>query len=265
MRHSNHPWRHVWAAAAALLAVLGCAGERALIGSSDEPAIYLVLERAPQPAPDGAPPTDSGLRALVVTSAGPQSPSYREVESFALRRSRDGANFDWRIEPATGLVPTVNGSLDGPVVGNVVLPWTTTGTGLGRDSLLAGETYELRVVSEGRLIEGTATLPGVPQPQLQVTGMTQTIVWPRAALAAAYVLVADTEQLGAVLTTDTTYTLRRDRPASQRPPTLRATVIALDANVHAMVTDTTRHASGVRGARGIFGGVSRAAIELPPG
>lgn len=243
---------------------VACDASAPLIGSSDEPGLYLVLSREPDTdAPLGA-PTDSALFALLVTSGRATAAAYRAAQQFTFTRRADGAQFAWVDVPRSGTAQLANGGLSQSAAGNLRLPWVGSGGRLGRDSLQPGARYDLELTSEGRLIAGSATLPGVPTLTVERTGATTTMHWAKSVGAAGYWVIVDTDDPGAFITSDTSYALRRDRAAGGVPAVPRFRVIAVDTNLLAMVVDSTRRQSGLSGAFGVFGGVSSDAVNIPP-
>lgn len=242
----------------------GCSPEESLLGSSDEPAVYVILSRDKASySPTGVPVTDSAMYALVVSLGSPLRSRYRDVELFTMRRVLDGAELAWVEFPRSGDVRPRGGTIMQVDVGNWILSETRVGSRLGRDSLTDGTHYELEVMTEGRSIAGSAVLPGTPSIEFVESAEGTVAHWPSATGAAAYWVVADTDG-AATLTLDTLYVLKRNLPPGPQPPgPPYIRVIAIDANLHAMLTDTLLYRSGVQGGYGVFGATSSARRVIP--
>ena len=241
----------------ALLIASAChMGER-LLGHTNEPAVYMILS-----LPDSLDATtDSALYALLVTATSPLEAEYRGADRIGLMRVSDGASYAWRQLPRSGAVPLGRGGVALPDDGNLALLWTSSSDGGGRESLMLGETYQLHVESNGRLITGSASMPGPVA--VSILAGDGTVYWNRAPHGVAYFVIVDTDDPGAIVTTDTSYTLLFNRPLSQRPSPELVRVIAMDANLTRYFTDTSVTRSGVQGAFGVFGALSRAAVPIP--
>lgn len=251
-------------AAIGLAILLGaCESAAPLLGSSPEPALYLVLSREPDFDAPPLEPVTGDLFALLVTMGTPEHSIYRSAEQFVMRRVSDGAVFDWTSVPRSGTASPVHGGLLQADAGNWRLPWAGTGGRLGRDSLVSGESYELQVETEGRTIVGKVEIPSTPTIEFEhVDGVTR-VHWARSTGAVAFWVIIDTESPAALLTEDTVYVLRRNVPADDRPDPPFVRVIAIGPNLLAIANDTLVLQSGLTGAFGVFGATSTARRAIP--
>jgi hypothetical protein len=218
---------------------------------SEEPIINLVL------TPDSVEGTfETGLHALLATTATPAELEFRSADRFVMRRATDGALFDWREDPNPR---GTNGSFF--IGGNYVLAESAGPAGLGRRDLAAGETYTLEVSTFGRLITGRVTIPARPQPRLVERSDGHRVVeWRRVTAAGEYDLVVDTDFIREHTTIDTFYVLRDDAPR----PEAHFRITAKDTNLVNYLRDAAVLRVGVQGAYGVFGAMSSAVIDLPP-
>lgn len=208
---------------------------------------------------DAAPRLPQPLTALLLTTGTLGRVEYRDASEFAMRRVADDRPFDWQPVPASLLPPpeVVPGQ------GNWVLAESASTRGLGRTDLAPGISYSLRVVTNGRVISGTVTIPGRPAPALvQASG--RSLVWPRVAGAAEYVVTSETEQRRESVTRDTVFPLREDADPFGRPPNPRASVTAIDPNLSAFRRDSTRVRAGLSDGFGVFGAMTTTEIAIPP-
>lgn len=238
---------------------IGCAGEVTSVMRSEEPMFVLVLDpdtvRARSDSILGRRPD---LRALLATSGTPLAVEFRSAERFDMRRDADGALFDWREDPQPD-------GLFLPIVGNYVLAESASAQGLGRRDLRAGESYTLEILTGGRTIVGRTTIPAHPSARLVERGDGSRVVeWSRDATVGGYLVHAETDKEPEHLTTDTFYVLREDLPAALLPATPRFRVTAVDSNWYRFLMDSSSHAAGIDGARGVFGARSGTEAEISP-
>jgi len=242
-----------------LLTLAGCGAGDPLTPASPEPFLYLVLSTA---RPAALPQPDSLLSAVLMTTGTPLRSEYRTAEQFAMRRVSDGASFAWSARGLTGPAPATYQFVTLAGAGNYLLADTAGAAGLGRQDLAPGETYTLRIDTDGRTVEGRVTVPGRPVPSLVRRGDRTFAVWPRTAGAAAYLVDGETEGRGAVVLTDTAYVLLYDRrDGTPANPAVRVT--ALDANLFRYMSDSTLERAGLTGGYGVFGAVSTGVLLVP--
>ncbi|MEO7857315.1 MAG: hypothetical protein ABIU76_09960 [Gemmatimonadaceae bacterium] len=223
------------------------------------PLVYAILAR------DSIVPGDSVVSALVATAGTPTMATYRSVERFTMTRVRDAASFAWRVEPPTSeRIPIAPSSAAVPVRGNVVLARISTSSGLGRDSLQAGESYSFNIQTQGITLTGTVRIPDRPQPSRILRGGQEVVVWPRTAGAGGYFIIAETDRAPVFAVRDTEYVLKRDRSANEVPADPRFILTAIDSNLTRYITDQKSRAAGVVGGYGLFGAKSTGQIPLPP-
>lgn len=229
----------------------GCSGDPIVVPDSREPFLYLVLnERTPD---RNTVDRRMGQHALLLTAGSPVAPAeYRGAERFEMRRVSDGARFAWEARGMEGPVPSYPAApLDRP---NFSLPDSAPGPLLGADALEPGETYELRIETEGRTVGGRVTIPESFQVSLVEGGGRRTAVWPRVEGADGYRI--EIEDSPVQVQTDTAFVL----PA--RVPGGRVRVSALDPALFRYLTDPRAGRAGVENAYGVLGATSSAELEL---
>jgi hypothetical protein len=178
-----------------------------------------------------------------------------------MRRRSDGAVFGWRALGRTGQFQLDPVSAPVKEIANFELPWSGSGGGLGRGDLVGGEAYEIQIVTDGVVIDGATTLPTTPVIVFDA-GSTDLIEWSSPSGALGFDLVVDTDAPSRVLTTDTSYLLKRNVPSTQIPTGPRFYLSALDVNAWNFQSDSTLTSGGLRGAIGLFGAVSRASVRI---
>lgn len=247
MREDTSPVRRaaVVGISIVLLSVPGCGGDDIVFPRNERPFIYLVLNQT-----TGA--TGEPVQtALLLTMVRADSAEYRTADVFRMRRTSDGAAFDWRNEPLFGGVEFDRGSDLRLSEGNYVLSDTATDRGLGFEELEPGGTYDLRVETEGEVIRGRVTVPDTFSISLVERGDDLLAVWPDVRGAAGFSVTAVGDDLQEpVFQTDTTFRIR--------PGTRSLTVRAADPHAFRYATDESTRRSGVEGALGVFGAVQTA-------
>lgn len=246
-------------------ALLGCAGADAL-RSSQGVGVYLIVTRD-VPDPDETNPVpDSTLRGLVVTLGSPFAAEYREIGSASMTRRSDGASFDLLVDARTGSVTVANRFIRLDSIGNLALSWDAGPGGLGRQSIQTGDIIDLEIVTGDQTIVGSSVVPAPPAIQVSTVNGSTTMSWPRPAAGGSFVLRVDTDgRPGArILTTDTSYVIRRDRPMSEIPDPAIFEVTALDAHASRYLRDSTVVRSGLSAGFGVFGSSSRRRVTIPP-
>ncbi|HYW08515.1 MAG TPA: hypothetical protein VE913_16265, partial [Longimicrobium sp.] len=168
------------------LGLLACASAcdagEAVIRSSDEPLLYVVLnQRTPVVRTDPQ-------RAFLLTAGSAVASSYRVATRFEMRRRSDGRAFAWRSTGRTGVAP---GDYAGAALheGNYFLPDVGGAEGLGALDLRPGETYDLEIETEGVPVRGSVTVPA--SFSLTFGGVDgRTVSWPRVRGAGGYTVEA---------------------------------------------------------------------------
>jgi hypothetical protein len=240
-----------------LVMLLACDDDLPSAPVSDAVLTYVVL------AKDSVLAADSVVSGLVATAGTPFQASYRHIEEFGMKRTRDGAPFAWQIRDLTGqpiTIPANSGAL--PISGNITLARAKSAGQLGRDSLEYGERYSLHIVTEGIVVEGTVQVPGQPRPVHVVLDNQEIVAWPRVSGAGGYAIQVDTDRIPQIALSDTQYVVRRDRPPGDIPTTPRAVVRALDSNLVRLISDASTRSAGVRGSYGVVGAISVGVVSL---
>lgn len=240
-----------WRAALAVLAAMiptvlaGCDRPPTLVVNT-EPLLYLVLNHR---VPAAQPP---GQYALLLTTGSVVEPTYREATRFEMRRRRDGALFAWRTTGRTGRAP---GDYSGIALvnANYHLPDASGPAGLGADSIIPGETYDLLIETEGALMRGSVVTPGRFALTIQPSNPAR-VVWPRVAGAQAY-SVEVSGQTAPMLQTDTSLIL----PAGSETA-FTIVVHALDPQLYQFQTNERLGRSGVDAGFGLFGAITTARL-----
>ena len=238
----------------------GCGDASFATSSNPEPFVYLILSPGPLPVP-GA-PSDSAIRALLLTVGSSSGAMFRHAERFQLARSRDASLFNVaERSPAPG-VPAFEGREINQADGNYVVP-VSPAQGLGALDIRPLESYDLTIETSGRIVTGVVVVPAEPAPRMVVLAGVRTVVFPPVAGAVAYLVSADTERWPPRLVTDTVVQLRYDREPMFVPPSPEFRIVALDSNFYRYVSDTTVATAGLTGALGVFAGASSARLSLP--
>jgi hypothetical protein len=246
-------------------ALLGCAGDDAL-GSSAGVGVYLVVTRDVPDPDETVPAPDSALRGLIVTLRSPFAAEYREIGSARMTRRADGARFDLQVDARRGSVAVANRFIRLDSIGNLALPWAAGPGGLGRQSIQAGDIIDFEVVTADQTIVGSSVVPATPAIQISTVDGATTMSWSRPASGGSFVLRVDTDGLpGArIVTTDTSYVIRRDRAPSDVPDPAIFEVTVLDANASRYLRDSTVVRAGLSAGFGVFGASSRGRVTIPP-
>lgn len=244
------------------LALAACTADAPFLGESDEPVVILVLSRGPTigfRAPEPT-PADSTLHALVATLDSPSGGTVRDIARFTMRRRRDGALFDWTTTAGGAPISFWMGRPSPAAEWNAHLAWHGTGGRLGRADLASGDTYDLEIESEGRVITGSVTMPGAPQPTVTVRGADRVVAWAPVAGATRYSIQAnDGFPFGWVLT-DPTLTLT----VGEFPPPSWLLIFALEQNLASYIDARQVTRSGIVGAYGVFGATAMDSVAIPP-
>ncbi len=231
--------------AALILGPAACDSGTTEVPPAEGPFLYLVLgERSIDVAGTDA---VRQQHAVLLTLSGPDAPvEFRSAVRFAME-DRWGRRFGWlpfdrsgsvRREPAPDTLHP-----------NWLLP-ADPWAGLGADNLVPGQRYTLALDTEGLLVRGTTTLPGVMDAEL--TADSAALVWPSVPGAAGYrVLVGG----AATLVGDTVFPLT----AAQRQAG-SLVVDALEPNAWAFLADGAASAGIDRGL-GVFGGITRDTVR----
>ena len=236
---------------------IACDSALPSIPVSDATLTYVLL------AKDSLLSADSVVSGLIVTAGTPRQATYRHIEEFTMRRTRDGAQFKWQIRDLTAQpipTPTTSGAI--AISGNVTLARASANGQLGRDSLEYGERYSFHIVTEGVVVEGDVRIPQRPEPVRLLRGNQEIVAWPRVPGAGGYAVQVDTDRTPQIALGDTQYVVRRDRPSGEIPAAPRAVVRALDSNLVKIVSDSSIRSAGVRGSYGVIGAISVGAVSL---
>ncbi|MEO7996865.1 MAG: hypothetical protein ABI852_05440 [Gemmatimonadaceae bacterium] len=218
----------------------GCDTAVPLFVRTEEPMLYLVLSADPPVAPDAA------QSAILATTGVPTSLEFRTADEFALYRVADNAAFVFRNR-----VPAP------PRQGNYELPELADAEGLGRTNLQPGQTYRLRVITHGREITGTVTIPLRPILRVEADGIERRLIWNKVAGSSTYLVNGINVNNGLQSTTDTFVVL--PHIAAGNDNLARITISAIDSNYASSLRDGAIIA-GVRGAYGILGARSSSEI-----
>lgn len=236
-----------------MLPVAGCGGD-AVLPASDEPLLYLVLNhRTPHFAADPQ-------RAFLLTAGTPLASDYRAASRFEMRRRSDGRGFAWKVTGAAGRAPV---DFAGAALhqGNYVLPDSSGTAGLGALDLRSGETYDIRIETDGVEIRGSVS---IPEPFTISFGGPdgRTVSWPRVRGAAGYTVEAQ-GVLAATLQTDTSVVLP-SHPGRNPTESIEVRVQALDPQLYRYHASETAGRSGIDRGYGVFGALSRAGGTYRP-
>lgn len=222
---------------ALLFALVGCEPSVPLVAEPREPVVFVILEIG-----SSAPQLARPVAAVVTRFLSPSTVDQRPVEQFVMRRASDGRLLDWRAEQ----LPTFGPSI---LTGNYVLADSTSAAGLGRDSLVPGERYDLMAEIDGRVVNGTVTVPQAPVPRVLRGTSADTVVWSPVAGAAAYQLPSGT------LSTDTLWV------GESRPVGTPYLVSALDPQLARYLQQPELAQVGITGALGLFGAQVTVIVE----
>ncbi|MEP6765052.1 MAG: hypothetical protein ABJB66_12105 [Gemmatimonadaceae bacterium] len=234
-------------------ALLACESTSPLVARTNEPIFSLIL------SPDAPVAPQTELRALLATTATPIQLQLRTANEFRLTRASDGALFSWRQVVVD--TPYFNGrpSLFSPFNGNYALAERAEQNGLGRLDLRPGDTYLLRVVSEGRTITGSTRIPLRPTLSIAQRGTDQVVVW-RSQPGVTLYLVQGLSVSISGMTLDTFAVIPSSNPDGPNRFTVR--VSAADNNYARFMLDQSVMQSGIDGAYGLLGAVNSAEIEV---
>lgn len=123
--------------------------------------------------------------------------------------------------------------------------------GLGADHLVPGESYTLQLDTDGRAVRGATTIPDPIAGW--ITGRGDLLVRGSVAGAAGYRVIIDGETL---FVSDSVVPL-----SARQQQATRIIVDALDPNAWSYHTATRVDASGLLGAFGVFGAVTRDTVR----
>jgi hypothetical protein len=222
-----------------------------VVPSSQEPMLYVIL------TPDSLQGFQTDLRALLALTGTPEEVTYLTADHFIMRRSSDGARFDWQedVTPRHDYIP---------FGGNYVLAESASVRGLGRRDLAAGETYSVDVSVNGRSIAGSVTIPPLAAPVIvERSNGIRVVQWPRLTAAGRYMLEVETDIMHSQSTTDTQYVLREDVPPEFLSPKAYFRITAFDTNWVRYQNDRSLVRAGIVGAYGLFGASSSVSVEIP--
>lgn len=234
----------------------GCDGDPITVPEGTDPFLYLVLnERTLDRVFEGT----VGQHGLLVTPGPPtQSARYRTAEEFLMRRGSDGSTFGWEqreTDREVGSYPALD--LRGP---NLYLPDSASAPLLGALDITPGDTYSLRIVTDGVTMEGEVTVPEQFTAVLDESEGRIVATWPKVAGAAGYgveVKRDDGEPHPVTVQTDTVFTV---------PEVLLSggelIVRALDPNLYLYNTDTAVRRAGLDAGSGVLGAVTESSIRF---
>ena len=246
------------AALISAVAALACDTAPTLVQPSRHVAVYAVVSPRALASPD-----DSSLYSMVLEQNGPFNASYLTANAFTMRRVSDNAVMDWQWVGQSGGVPSNPTNGVSSTDGNYRLD-ATPGPGLiSRFQLSGGDSISLSVTLSDRVVQGRTRIPHFPTPTLIVAGDSVVAYWARDAHTALYYITADSENAFPSFQTDTSFTLRLDRPAANRPPTSYFRVVALDSAYARFLTDANVVSAGLTNAHGVFGSVTADSVEVP--
>jgi hypothetical protein len=224
---------------------VGCTADPVVIPQSDEIFAAVVI------SPDAAAPSATKLSAFLLRAGTPLRSPYLVATRFEMRRASDGALFDWRTvaQPDTAVG---NGSeFLRYSQGNYELPRVGFGGLLGRQDIRPGDTYNLLIEVDGRLLTGVVTVPGMPailrSPALTIA---DSVVWRSATGAVGYSIVTQDFFPLSDFTVDTVYRFssRLDNTSSKG-----TTVRAYEAQLFSYLTDRHVGRAGLSAGLGVFG------------
>lgn len=228
-----------------------CGGETVVVPFRTEPLVYLVLN---QPSFSSDPQYQQ--RALLLTAGSPAAAEYRVADTFAMTRQSDGLQFSWTDMGQRGRLPgdVMNAAL---LTGNYGLADApSTGTG-GSSDINAGDTFSLAVQTGGATVTGTTTVPPTFIIAVTIVGGQRVAHWPRHLPGQMFSVELHGEAAPRIQA-ETLYAVPRLTESTS------LTVTAMDANLSAYVADKKATSSGVTGAFGVFGAITRASLQLAP-
>lgn len=229
-------------------ALAACSGD-ITFQENRKPFLYLVLNEF---TPAGGPEQP----ALLLRQIRADSAAYLEADRFEMRRTSDGAQFDWRNEHLFGFVPFEDVTSANLSQANYILADSLSARGLGRDSLEPGATYEVRITTERTEITGTVTIPDSFSVTIAGQGADRRAVWPDVDGAGGYsVRLAELEGSGTFLQRDTSISLSAE--------SRRITVRAVDPQAFRYLIDPNLRSSGVRGGLGVLGAIQVVRRDIP--
>jgi hypothetical protein len=232
------------------IVLAACTAEPYVVPETDEVAVSVVL--SVPPAGEELP-----LHALLIVANSPIRSTYLRADRFEMRRTRDGALFDWQHVPRNDMLPRAPTPQDG----NYRLPNGTSGR-LGRRDLTANEQYSLEIETRGRTIRGTARIPGPVALAIRpMSGGREELVWRPVTGAAGYFYDTDEFYVVREFTRDTVVALA---PHDHRTGTRPLRVTAYDPQLYEYLTDSRVGQAGIRGALGVFGASASATIRRAP-
>lgn len=237
--------RHAAAVAAALSAFACSGGDRVVLPQSEELMLSLVI------APDDAAPSRVSLHAFLLRADNPLRSRYIVATRFEMRRARDSALFDWRAVTPPDTAVGRGGQFVLYSEGNYELPSVGSAPRLGRQDIRSGETYTLVVETEGRIVTGSVTVPGVPTIVRNMDMFSHdSVAWAASGGASGYSIVTQDFFPLSDFTTDTLYHFdtRNDNRST------KGTVVrAYEHQLFSYLTDRRLGRSGLIGALGVFG------------
>ena len=254
-------WKHTLRVSGWLISTgtsVACDATVAIPDFDETPTIALtIVARATAPLYVGA-PGDSGLFATLVTTGTPVHSPYLRAERFEMTRVSDGARFAWRaVDTETDGV-----GIGGAATGNYFLPRSGGTAGLGSDSIVEGELYELVVEAGPHRIIGRTRVPGKIEFVREAADDDTIVRWRRTPGAAQYLVAA--EYIASISQLeDTMLVVRWPEPFPDDPLPRRIVVIALDTN-QAAFRDTRVERAGITGGWGVFGSLTAGQIAFPP-
>ena len=228
--------------------VAGAACDSApVLPENRRPFLYLVLNHTAEIDQATVQP------AFLLTMVHADSFVYRGAESFEMRRLSDEATFDWTSVRVPGAVPF---EWPGPPMeeANWVLTGSADSVGGAPPSLRPGDTYELLLETEGRLIRGRTTIPDTFSISVLERDGGRVAVWPSVDGAAGYFVDALGDSIrGHRPQTDTTFRLT--------PEDTAVSVQAGDPHAFRYSTERDARQAGIEGALGVFGAIQGARWE----
>jgi hypothetical protein len=252
-------WLQTSSLGAALIAG-GCDAAGPMPQFDQTPTIALLITPDPPPGFAGTAGSDSGLFALLVTTATPVQAPYLRADRFEMTRATDGARFGWRsVDTPTQAVDAFGYS----ALGNYFLPRSESSAGLGSDSILEGGVYELVIHAGEHQIVGRTRVPGRVEFVREATDGDTIVRWRRTPGAARYALAGGFTTLRPI--EDTMIVVRPPPPFPGFPERgVPITVIALDSNYALFRSEDHVGGAGITGAWGVFGSYTWSEITMPP-
>jgi hypothetical protein len=248
-------------AAISMLLSLGC--ERASLSAppSSDPYVFLII--SPEPLPSKfVQIADTSLQALLLTAGSASGAPQRHAEVFQLTSPTDGSTFTFLERRMSGEAPGIGRNGADVEDGNYILPFPSHPPARGASELAPLGSYDLRIETGGRIIDGRTRIPDRPQLTVFSDGAKRFVTFPPAAGAAAYLVNGDTE-LRTRITTANTIELFYDVNPAFVPANPQFNVVALDSNTVRFISDSTRASSGINGGLGLFGSATPARVTVP--